>query len=356
MRILLLAWAGSVHTARIATSLKSRGCEVEVVSFLPGVIPGVPVHVLGPARALGKMGYLMSVPGLRRLVRQLKPDVLHAHYLSSYGAVGAGSGFRPYVVSAWGSDVFEFPRRGPWSRWLISRTLGKADLILSTSRFMASEVARYTDRLVEVTPFGVDVDLFRPMPTARPRDTIIIGSVKALEPQYGMDIVIRAFSLAASRWKGEAIRLELAGRGREETALKKLAGQLGISGLVDFPGFVEHSILPARINRYSLAAFGSVCQESFGVSLLEMQACGVPVVASDVGGFREVIQESQTGILVPSGDYRAMSEAMIELLTDREKRNRYSKAARDFVVREYPWHRTVDRFIRIYDKLVAAWR
>lgn len=352
MKILLLAWAGSVHTARIASSLKSQGCTVEVVSFRPAVIPGVPVHVLGLAKALGRIGYLLSVPRLRRLISQLKPDILHAHYLSSYGAVAAFSGFRPYIVSVWGSDVFDFPRRSLWARRLVSHTLNKADRILSTSHYMASEVARYTMHQVDVTPFGVDVDLFRPLPEVRPKDTIIIGSVKALEPQYGMDVVIKAFSQANSKWKGPALRLELVGRGREEGRLKKMADRLGVSGLVDFTGFVEHSVLPSRINRYTLAVFGSVCQESFGVSLLEAQACGVPVVASDVGGFREVVRENQTGILVPRGDYRAMAEAMLVLLSDSQKREKYSEAARDFIVREYPWKKTVEQFIGIYKKLL----
>ncbi len=354
MRILLLSWAGSVHTLRIAHSLSSRGIRVDVASFTPGCIPGVPVHVLGLGKRLGRLGYLLNLSMLRRLLSELAPDILHAHYISSYGILATLSGFRPLVLSVWGSDIFDFPRRGLLPRWMVRHNLESADAILSTSRFMASEVARYTDREVRITPFGVDVDLFRPVSAVRPVGPMIVGSVKALEPQYGMDVVIRAFALTVSRWKGAPLRLEIVGRGHEEGRLRSLAGSLGISGLVDFPGFVKNTELPARIRRYSLAAFGSVCQESFGVALLEAQACGVPVVASDVGGFREVVKHGTTGILVKRGDYTAMAEAMTSLLGNSEKRQAFSRAARRFVVKEYLWDKTVDQFVEIYKQVLSS--
>jgi glycosyltransferase involved in cell wall biosynthesis len=355
MRICLLAPASSVHTSRIAVSLAARGLKVTVATFHPGSIPGVEVLAIPRVAAgPGKLGYLLAAPLAKRLVAKLNPDILHAHYLSSYGAVGGWCRFHPFVVSAWGSDVFDFPRRGRLNRWLICRALDRADAILSTSRFMADEVGLYTDKDVAVTPFGVDTGLFRPDLAAKPGQATLIGSVKALEPQYGMDTVIRAFAELAGKKRKRSLRLEIVGRGSQADKLKDLAGRLALGGLVSFPGFIDHRELPSSFNRYSVAAFGSVCQESFGVSLLEAQACGVPVVASDLGGFREVVRDGETGLLVPPGDHRAMAAAIGELLGDERKRKRFARAAREFVVKEYPWDRTVDLLTEIYRGFCAT--
>ncbi len=351
MRLLLLAPAGSIHTARIASALAARGCVVAVATYHPGVIPGVEVFVLPFRHGPGKLGYLAAIPRIRRLIDAFKPDVLHAHYLSSYGLAGALCNFRPFAVSAWGTDVFDFPRRGPWCRWLVEKTLSRADIVLSTSCFMAEEVRRYTTQEVIITPFGVDTRHFRPLPGSKPKGVAVIGTVKALEPQYGIETVIRAFAELCPNATGRRWRLEIVGRGSQEGYLRSLTERWGIVEHVEFCGFVEPRSLPAKFNQFTVAAYGSACQESFGVSLLEAQACGVPVVATDVGGFREVVKEGTTGFLVPPGDFRAMAEAIARLLKNDALRNRFSREARRFVCQEYPWERTIDKFLQIYRRL-----
>lgn len=352
MKICLLAPASSVHTQRIASSLAERRLEVTVITFHPAVIPGVAVVPLAAPQV--KIGYLAAIPRARRMVAELAPDIIHAHYLSSYGTVGSWCGRRPFIVSVWGSDIFDFPRRNRMNRWLVKHALGRADYILSTSRFMAGEVQRYTEKEVQVTPFGVDALLFRPLPGRKMGKENVIGTVKALETQYGIDTVIRALAELAGSGVGRSMRLEIVGRGSQQGKLRLLAKLLGVDHLVNFTGPVEHRELPRHFNRYTVAAYGSTCQESFGVSLLEAQACGVPVVASDVGGFREVVHDGATGLLVPPGDHRAMAAAIGELLEDRGMRRRFSRAAREFVAAEYPWKKTVDLFMDLYHQMLSS--
>jgi glycosyltransferase involved in cell wall biosynthesis len=302
-----------------------------------------------------KIGYLSAIPAIKILIRLMNPDILHAHYLSSYGAAAWICGFHPLVVSAWGTDIFVFPHHSLINRWLIRRITDSADAILSTSRFMASEVKRYTAKQVMVTPFGVDTSLFRPMPMIRRKgQEETIGSVKALERQYGMDVVIKSFAGVVADKKKKPLKLEIVGSGQQEGELKRLAIHLGIASKVNFAGFIEHSKLPEIFNSFSVAAYGSICPESFGVSLLEAQACGVPVVASDIGGFREVVRHGFTGLLVPAGNHQAMAEAIGELLDDHEKRKRFSRAAREFVAAEYFWEKTIDCFMAQYYRLIST--
>src|SRR5215831_15871596 len=162
MRIRLLADAGSVHTQRWAAALAGRGHTITVLSLRPGAISGVEVIDLSPPRWLSKLGYLAVWNAVRDRLTDVRPDVLHAHYATSYGLLGALAGFRPFIVSAWGADVFDFPRRSPLNAALLRFNLGRAHVIACTSLFMKAEVERYTHKTVEVTPFGVDTELFSP--------------------------------------------------------------------------------------------------------------------------------------------------------------------------------------------------
>ena len=118
MRILYIADAQSVHTRRWAEAFRDLGAQVHVASFRPAQIAGVEVHLL-PTGGLGKAGYLLALPVLRRLAARVRPDVVHAQYVTSYGFLAAIAGLRPLVVTAWGSDVLVSPRESRLARALV---------------------------------------------------------------------------------------------------------------------------------------------------------------------------------------------------------------------------------------------
>src|SRR5690606_14690363 len=113
--------------------------------------------------------------------------ILHAHYATSYGLIGALSGFKPFVLSVWGADVYDFPRRSKLHKKLFQYNLKKADLILSTSEIMRNELKKYTAKEVLVTPFGVDTSVFCKKDIAEKDNSVInIGTIKSLEEKYGI--------------------------------------------------------------------------------------------------------------------------------------------------------------------------
>ena len=140
---------------------------------------------------LSKLNYLKVLPELKKVIRGFKPDIMHAHFATSYGLLGALSGFHPFVLSVWGSDVFDFPKKSLLHRKILEYNLKKADKILSTSNVMAVETKNYTDKEIEVTPFGINIELFRPEKADRTASTpfsesdIVVGTIKLLEDKYG---------------------------------------------------------------------------------------------------------------------------------------------------------------------------
>ena len=281
-----------------------------------------------------------------------KPDILHAHYATSYSLVAALTGFHPLIVSVWGSDVYEFPKLSPINKMAVTYVLGKADRVLSTSRAMAAETLHYCRKDIGITPFGVDTEVFRKYPAVgKESGSVVFGTVKTLSEKYGIDRLIRAFALMRGRMPadGPETVLVIAGKGPDRDKLEKLAAGLGVSSAVEFLGEVRHDDVPRIYSGTDAAVFLSR-EESFGVSALEAMACEVPVIASDADGFREIL-EGGAGIIVPGNDVEAAADAMLHLALDPGLRASLGKAGRKRVQECYEWKNNVAAMTEEYRKV-----
>jgi len=304
---------------------------------------------------LGKLNYFLNLYKIKRVVQRFCPDILHAHYVSSYGLMGSFLNYHPFIVSVWGGDIFYFPRKSFLHKYFVKRTLKKADFVLSTSNVMALETSKYTDKEIFVTPFGVDCEKFKPMPELKPKDKIIIGTVKTLEPKYGIEYLIRAFKILSLNHPEIHLELHVAGKGSLEDRLKKLSKELAIEDKVKFLGFIDHSKIPDVLNTFSVYVAVSIEEsESFGVAVVEAEACGVPVVVSNIGGLPEVVKDGETGFIVPPKNPQATAEAIERILLDEKFRQRLSINARKFVLEKYDWEENFKVITEIYKKAISS--
>jgi len=356
IRVCLLAPANSVHTRKIAYSLIKNGYDVLIVSFHQYNGKDLPVSYVSPVwSSFGKLNYVLNTNRVKRAVEDFNPDILHAHYVSSYGFVGSLLDFHPYVVSVWGSDIFDFPKTSFFHRHLVKRALQKADFILSTSNMMALETHKYTNKEVFVTPFGVDCEVFRPMPELKPKDRIVIGTIKALKPKYGVEYLIRAFKILSDKHPDMPLELWIGGDGYLRQELDELSQALGIGHKVKFLGFIPHEDVPRYFNAFTVSVSVSVSEsESFGVAVVEAEACGIPVVVSNVGGLPEVVKDGETGFIVPPMNAEATAEAIEKILLDDELRERLSVNARNFVLENYNWNDNLRLITSIYNQALRV--
>ena len=358
MKLVLLAPASVIHTRRWAEALAARG--VDVVLATQHVDPhwrlpaGVRVEPL-PYR--GSAGYFRNVPALRRLLRAERPALLNAHYASGYGTTAALAGFRPWLLSVWGSDVYDFPREGRLKGWWLRRNLRLADAVASTSEAMARQVRRLVPTLAEiaVTPFGIDTQRFAPRP--EPHAGVVIGTVKTLAPKYGIDLLLHAFArlLKEELAPGApSLSLVLVGGGPRRAELEALAVQLGVAARVRFVGPVPHEDVPTWLNRFDIyVAASRLDSESFGVAVLEASACALPVVVSDAGGLPEVVVPDETGLVVPREDVAALVAALRRLVQAPDLRRRLGRQGRERVREHYEWAQGVERMLACQQALVA---
>lgn len=361
-KLCLLANAASPHTEKWAYELARRGWEVHIISFIPAQIANVKVHVV-PKLLGGKLDVILRRGWVVRQVRRLKPDIVHAHYATSFGFLGVLAQRRPLVISAWGSDIFSFPHTSLFHKMFLEWTLEQADVLCSTSRIMAIEMRSYIkpERRIEVIPFGVDTGLFSPPPEKPEKlDTpdkpvtpkpVVFGVAKNLHPVYGLDILFKAFAELEHIAPRKA-RIRIAGDGPERGYLQKLASRLEIAQYIEWVGDIPNQKVAEFYQELDVVVVPSR-RESFGVTAVEGSACGKPIIASQVGGLSEVVIDGKTGILVQSENVTELKEAMLRLINNPEERASMGQAGREFVVTHYNWQENVSQMEKVYRGLLG---
>lgn len=350
MKILLLAPSKSIHTHKWALFYKSQGLNVKVVTFADHFSEDNAKEIdtaILPRLLPGKFAYILSVFALKKVLKDFQPDIFHAHYLSSYGFIGALAAFKPFYVSVWGRDIFQFPRQGKVNRSIVEFTLKRADVICSTSHVMAKETNKYTNKKVFVTPFGVDMTKFKPVDGLKSDATLTIGTVKALSDKYGIGDLVKAFSIVHSKYPNAD--LLIVGDGPQKSEYEKLVEELGVSGATTFTGRVPNDQVPLYINKMDIFGVPSTeDSESFGVAAVEAMACGVPPVVSDVGGLPEVVLEGKTGYVVKKESPEQLAEAILKLVEDKNLRKQMGLNGINHVKDNYNWVDNTKGMLDIY--------
>ncbi len=351
MRLCYLADAPYIHTRRWVDHFVARGDEVHVITFRPADIAGAQVHYIDGFERLGKLRYLIHDRRVSRLVHSLAPDLVHALHLTSYGFLAARAGVHPLVVSVWGTDVLEAPTLTPFHRWITRYALARADRVTATGVRLAEVTLKYVppNRDVSVVPYGVDLDRFRPQ--QRPvHDELVVGSVGRLAPEKGLKYLLEAMANVVREAPNTTVLL--AGGGPERGALERQAKRLGLAVRVEFTGELSHDQVPEALARMDVFVMPSTW-EGFGVSAIEAAAMELPVVASNIHGIPDVVEDGVTGILVPPKDVHALSEAILRLLRDPEERSRMGRAGHALVSERYSWAENARQMEGLYAELTS---
>ena len=211
---------------------------------------------------------------------------------------------------------------------------------LSTSRYNAAQVEARYGRRVQVVHNGVDVDQFKPQERSMrlrqelglPQDARVLASVGRLVGWKGLRVIIEVL-----RQLPPDVHYLVAGEGPDEARLREQAAQLGLGERVHFCGRVAHDRLPQLLAQADLLLQPSLGEESFGITLVEAMACGLPVLASRQGGMTEIVVSGVTGELLPPGEVEAWRVAIAALLQQPERMRALGAAGRARAVAEFTW-------------------
>ncbi|MFF0516265.1 glycosyltransferase [Streptomyces sp. NPDC004250] len=359
----------NVYVARLAEELAARGHDVTVhtrrdAAGLPArvALPGgvVVEHVpAGPPQALPVDGLLPHMAGfgahLARVWAREGPDVVHAHFWLS--GLAARTGVRPHGIPLVQTfHTLGTGTGGPPERVGAERLLGRAArrvLAVSTDEADALGALGVPARRVSVVPCGVDAEHFHPAadtgrtPERRQRHRLL--ACGRLVPGKGYDHAVRALAevpdaelLVAGGPPAGAVAAD-----PEARRLTALARRAGVADRVRLLGAVPPDDMPALLRSADLALCTAV-QEPFGFVPLEAMACGVPVLATDVGAHRDCVADGSTGRLVAPEDPAALADAVCALLAEERLRRQYGRNGRERVLRHHTWARVADAVEQVY--------
>jgi glycosyltransferase involved in cell wall biosynthesis len=299
---------------------------------------------------------------VRKLLWQIKPDVVNAHYASGYATTARLANVRPLVLSVWGSDVYDFPYKSPLHKWLVRKNLLAADVVASTSHCMAEQTRSIAPELgdIPITPFGVDMQAYSSAHSlAVNNDKLVIGTVKTMSSKYGIDTLIEAFALLHEKLRttepslAEKMTLRLVGGGQQMEEYKQLAAKHGLTKKINFIGQVLHKEVPSELAKLDVYVALSR-SESFGVAIIEAGAARRPVVVSDAGGLPEVTLNGVTGLVVPRENPQEAADAIEKLVLNPELRVSMGEAGRKHVAETYSWDVCVEQMVKVLKDAVGS--
>ncbi len=348
LHLCLLGDANSPHTRRWAGEMLARGWRVSLVTARPEPLDGVEQRVLPPVRR--STDWLLRAGAARRHVQELAPDIVHAHYLTSYGYLAARCGRHPLVLTAWGSDLLVTPQSSPWMRWLTGWILRRADLITGDSASLMDAARAYRQHApLHEIHWGVDRTRFAPSHWEH-KEGLQIVSLRAWEANYHIDTLIQAFALLRQRLPGAAPRLHLLGGGSLQARLRALVDQLGLAPCVQFHGRLDDAGMAAVLARCKISVTVPA-SDATSVAMLESMACGLAVVASDLAANRQWIDPD---LLVPAGDARTLADVLQKLAGDEIRMRQAGERNAERIALEGDRKAQMDRVDRLYRQLLAC--
>jgi len=348
-----------VHVRQLARRLEEGGHEVMVLApsrGLPGdsfVVPvGLPVRVPFNGSIAPIAPWPSCARRVERALARFRPDVVHVHEPLVPGtSMFATRNRRAPVVAtfhAYADRAIAFSLMAP----LLRRVWRRLSARIAVSNAAASFVARrFPGDGIRVIPNGVDTEKFARAAPARLPDGRKLLFVNRLEPRKGFTVMVDAFDRLATTHSD--LLLVVAGDGPERDSIDRLAPS--VRERVVMLGNVPHDRLPQFHAACDVFCAPATGRESFGIVLVEAMASGLPVVATDIPGYREVVRDGVDGLLVRPEDQEAVAEGVGRLLDDSDLSKRLAETGRRSAER-YSWDSVGGEIEAVYREVVQRAR
>ena len=301
-----------------------------------------------------------NLPGLvssfRNLAREIKPDIIHAGPIQTcaFIAVLAGTRTIPILCMSWGFDLMKDVERGTWWRFITRYTLKRSTFFISDAIVTRDKAITYgmNPEKTVVFPWGVDLAHFNPGPRKEPvghEQGFTLFCNRSWEPNYGVDILARAF-VTVARQRPDVSLLLLAG-GSQGANIKKILSDGGVLDQVSFAGQIGQKDLPTYYRMADLYISASHVDGS-SVSLMEALACGLPCLVSDIPANQEWVRKDENGWLFPDGDDRILAAKIMAAIDLRASLPDIGKNARQTAEDKANWpvnfHKLLDTYKAIF--------
>jgi glycosyltransferase involved in cell wall biosynthesis len=346
----LSALAGSQHQV-FSLRLERRGLQLEDRPLPPEVEQ---ISWRGGQRSARWQDGPALLADFKRVLREVKPDLVHAGPIQTTAFLTAAAGFQPLVSMSWGSDLLKDADRNWRMRWKTRFTLKRTSILVGDCQAVSQKAQSFgflPERVV-LFPWGVDLQRFSPGRAdefrQRPgwQDQFVLLSLRSWEPIYGVDLLVRAFARAAQQLP--QLRLLLLGGGSQSALIHQILARNDLLDRVYLGGQVSQNEL-AKFYRAADLYVSASHSDGSSVSLMEALACGKPVLVSDIPGNCEWITPGREGWLFPDRNEDALVEAMLRVCSQPEKLEGAGLAARALAEKRANWTNNFKELLRAYE-------
>jgi glycosyltransferase involved in cell wall biosynthesis len=331
--------------------LERRGHETED-RVLPGSVQIVPWA--GGQATMSLRDGLRLLFDMKRVLRRVQPDLIHAGPIQSAGLLAALSGFHPLVVMSWGSDLLLDAHKNGIYKWVTSYVLERCDVFLADCDAVKQQALAFgvPEGRTITFPWGVDLGHFSPGDGGGLReragwgDAFVLLHTRSWEPLYGVDVMAKAFVHAAQQ--RPELRLFMLGNGSMAAELRRIFMQGGVLERVRFVGQISQNDLP-RYYRAADLYISASRSDGSSVSLMEALACGLPALVSDIPGNREWVTPGKEGWWFPDGDADALAQGILDAVDRKKDLKAMGAAARKLAEKRANWRQNVKQLQRAYE-------
>jgi len=356
VRIAYLSIGRHLHTERWIQYFARHGHECHLLTVQPGPIEGVQVHDIRTSAPGKPLRYWLSLRKVRSILKGLKPDLLHTHFLTGYGYWGHFSRFLPNILTVWGDDVYLTPHENALKGWLARRALRSASALTGDSVDILQHciaLGAAPEKCYEIQ-WGVDFSVFSSERVSRVREELgipgkapVVFSPRSFtQAYYNIDLIVDA--VASLQKERPTVHVIFAGYEGDQSPFRALAERAGLTRQAHFVGRIPHE----DFADYLVASdvFVSVPSvDATAVSLLEAMACGCAIVVSSLASSLEWIRAGENGLVVPPRDEGALVGALRKLLDDAALRARFGKLCAKEVRQRADHELNMQWMLRLYE-------
>jgi glycosyltransferase involved in cell wall biosynthesis len=287
----------------------------------------------------------------RRVVKEIKPDLIHAGPIQTCAFITILSGFRPVLTMSWGYDLVQDADRNFRMKHITHYVLRNSAYFISDAQFTCNKAVAYgiePERTI-VFPWGIDLKHFKPSAKKSKKEITLFCS-RTWEEIYGVDVLAKAFVRVAMT--NPNVNLILLGGGSQGAYIRQILMNGGVLDRVHFGGQIAQSDLPRWYHMADIYISPSHVDGS-SVSLMEALACGLPCLVSDIPGNKEWIVEGENGWLFRDGDADDLAGKILYAIKNHRSFKKIGDAARKTAEYKADWEKNFGKLLEAYDKVMS---
>ena len=365
MKICYIVNINSIHARRWISPLIENGHQVYIVSYqerhteFPGVAGFIDLTKISNR---GKIRFLQWGLWLKKYLDELQPDILHAHFIPGAGWLAAMSGFKPLILTCWGSDLLVEPNRSLVRRLLVKLVLYRTQALTVPSKIMYEKALQlgYPKGCLHLIPWGVETDTYTPISDDSlqtkvefgiPVDVQVILSPRRIHPICNHDTVLDAFSsLRNTGVQAHLVFVDFRSIPETHAYLKAKISELQFADCVHWLPAQEDPYQMAKLYRMADVVISIPSSEGYGFTTFEAMACGTPTVVSDLPVFENELEDRVHTIKIPARDITKTQLALTMILSNSDFSRKLSQAGIK-KARNYSTQYRIDQTEKLYQTI-----